>query len=70
MPEVSFRTAGGQTVSFNAKAKKKRPDSQLTPYQRHVRREFAQAKKESGGSLTMAQSRRVMKMAAQSWRSM
>ena len=67
MRKVSF-VSNGKRVEFEAKPKKKRPDDALTPYQLHVRKEFAKAKRASGGVLSKEQAQRVMRAAAKAWK--
>jgi hypothetical protein len=61
MAKVSFRTKSGERVSFTSK-KRRTPTSELTPYQRHMRREIPKIQEKSGVSAKTA-----MKRAAKSW---
>ena len=67
MVQVSF-ISNGRSVTFDAKKKKKRPNKDLTPYQRHVRKVFAEERKRNNGQLSMEDAQQVMKMAAKSWK--
>ena len=68
MPSIAFTTASGETVRFKSKPKRKKPSSQLTPYQRHVRKAFRDAKKSMPGEWPKEKSQKIMKAAARAWK--
>lgn len=66
MPSVSFK-ANGKKISFTAKKKRKKPMSQLTPYQKHIRKGFAAEKKKCDKCGKTMDAAKTMKKLAKQW---
>ena len=66
MPEVSFK-ANGKKISFQVKKKRKKPMSQLTSYQKYIRREMAKEKKKCDKSGKIMNGAKTMKKLASKW---
>lgn len=66
MPSVSFK-ADGKKITFHAKKKRKKPMSQLTPYQKYIRRGMEKEKKVCKKSGKKMDAAKTMKQLAKKW---
>lgn len=66
MPSVSFK-ANGKKISFQAKKKRKKPMSQLTPYQKYIRRGMDEEKTKCDKSGKTMNAAKTMKKLASQW---
>lgn len=64
----SFK-ANGKNISFKAKKKRKKPMSQLTPYQKHIRKGMTAEKKKCDKGCKTMDAAKTMKKLAKQWKS-
>lgn len=66
MPSVSFK-ANGKKISFQAKKKRKKRMSQLTPYQKYIREGMDKEKNKCDKSGKTMNAAKTMKKLASQW---